>query len=119
VRAFSLVSAAGRLAIGAALLVAPEPSLRALGFSEVSPATRAVARVAGIRDFVLGGVTFGALADRKRLLGATVANATADAGDVAAFGLALREGERRAGLGGLATAASATAAGIWVAWRLS
>jgi hypothetical protein len=101
------------------LLIAPERALRLLGFSEVTPATKAIARVAGIRDFVLGGVTLGALEDRERLLGATIANATADAGDSAAFALAMRDGERRAGAGGLATAAAATVAGVWAAWRLS
>ncbi len=119
VRAFSLISAAGRMAIGLGLLAAPEPSLGALGFSEVSPATVAVARIAGVRDFVLGGVTLGALGDRERLRTATVANAAADAGDTAAFALALGAGERDAALRGLAAAIPATLAGIWVARRLS
>ena len=65
VRAFSLISAAGRMAIGLGLLVAPEPALRALGFSDPSAATKAVARIAGVRDFVLGGVTLAALDDRR------------------------------------------------------
>jgi hypothetical protein len=107
------------MAIGVGLLAAPELSLRALGFSDVSPATIAVARVAGIRDLVLGGVTLGALDDRRRLLSATVANATADAGDVAAFAFATRSGETTAGLRGVAAALPATLAGIWVASRLS
>ena len=100
------------------LLVAPEPALRALGFSDVSEATKAVARIAGIRDFVLGGVTLSALDDPERLMSATVANATADAGDAAAFALALRD-ERGAALRGIAAALPATLAGIWVARRLS
>ena len=119
IRALSLISAAGRMAIGIGLLALPEPSLRALGFSDVSPSTIAVARVAGIRDLVLGGVTLAALEDRERLRGATVANATADAGDTMAFALAARAGERAAGLRGVAAALPATLAGIWVARRLS
>jgi hypothetical protein len=107
------------MAIGLGLLVAPEPALRALGFSDVSTATKAVARIAGVRDFVLGGVTLSALDDRDRLLSATVANATADAGDTAAFALALGAGERDAGLRGIAAAIPATVVGIWVARRLS
>ena len=107
------------MAIGLGLLAAPELSLRALGFGEVTPAMKVVARIAGVRDFVLGGVTLGALADRERLLTATIANATADAGDAAAFALAVGDGERAAGLRGLAAALPATAAGIWVARRLS
>jgi hypothetical protein len=107
------------MAIGLGLFIAPEPSLRALGFSDLSPATKAVARVAGVRDFVLGGVTLAALDDGERLLGATVANAAADAGDAASFALALAQGERDAGLRGLAAALPAILAGIWVARRLS
>jgi hypothetical protein len=101
------------------MLAAPELSLRALGFSEVSPATKTVARIAGIRDLVLAGVTWGALGDRERLLRATVANATADAGDASAFVLAFGQGERDAGLRGLAAALPAAVAGIWVARQLS
>jgi hypothetical protein len=118
VRAFSLISAVGRLAFGVAMLVAPERALRVLGFSETSPATTTVTRLAGTRDFVLGGVTIGALGDRERLLSATVANATADAGDAAAFALALAAGQRSAALRGLAAALPATVLGIWVARRL-
>lgn len=119
VRGFSLISAAGRIGIGIGMLVAPEPALRALGFSEVNAATIAVARIAGIRDLVLGGLTFAALDDRDRLRTATIGNATADAGDSLAFAMAIRAEERTAGLRGVATALPATLAGIWVAWRLS
>jgi hypothetical protein len=119
VRAFSLISAAGRIGIGIGMVVAPEPALRALGFAEVNAATVAVARVAGIRDLVLGGVTLAALDDPERLRKATIGNATADAGDSLAVALAFRAEERTAGLRGLASALPATLAGIWVAWRLS
>jgi hypothetical protein len=119
VRAWSLISAAGRVAIGLGMLAAPEPALRALGFSEVSPATAAVGRIAGIRDLVLGAVTLAALDDPDRLRIATLGNAAADAGDTAAFAIALGAGERSAGARGLATALPATLVGIWAAWRLS
>jgi hypothetical protein len=119
VRAFSLISAVGRLAIGVGMIAAPEPAMRALGFSEVSPATAAVARIAGIRDLVLGGVTLAALDDPERLRTATIGNATADAGDSLAFAMAIRAEERTAGIRGVATALPATLAGLWVAWRLS
>jgi hypothetical protein len=119
VRGWSLVSGLGRVAFGLAMLGAPEPSLRVLGFSEVTPATVAVARIAGIRDLVLGGVTLGALQDRERLLSATLANATADAGDTVAFAIAVGAGERAAGLRGLAAALPAMLAGIWVTRRLT
>jgi hypothetical protein len=64
-------------------------------------------------------VARGALRDGERLLTATVANATADAGDAVAFAIALGTEERTAGMRGIAAALPATAAGIWVAWRLS
>lgn len=107
------------MAIGIGLLAAPELSLRVLGFSDVSPATVAVARVAGIRDLVLGGAMLGALEDADRLRAATVANATADAGDVAAFAFAARSGETAAGMRGMVAAIPAVLAGLWVARRLS
>jgi hypothetical protein len=118
VRAFTLISSAARAAIGLGLLAAPGPALRALGFSETSAATIAVGRIAGIRDLVLGLVTLAAVDDPARLRIATLANAAADAGDAAAFALALRTNERTAGVRGIAAALPAAAAGAWVAWRL-
>ena len=83
IRAFSLISSAGRIAIGVGMLTAPEPSLRALGFSDVGPATAALGRIAGIRDLVLGAATLAAFDDPARLRAASLANAVADAGDAA------------------------------------
>jgi hypothetical protein len=100
------------------MLAAPERTLRPLGFREVTPATVAVTRVAGVRDLVLGLVTVAALADRDRLRAATLANTVADAGDTLAFGLALRGEERDAGLRGVAAALPAAIAGVWARWRL-
>jgi hypothetical protein len=118
VRAWSLASGIGRVAIGVGMLATPHPALRALGFAEVSPATAAVGRLAGIRDLVLGAVTLIGLEDRGRLRAATLANAAADAGDTVAFALALGGGERTAGARGLAAALPATVVGLWTAWRL-
>jgi Domain of unknown function (DUF4267) len=119
VRGWTLASALGRIAIGIGMLAAPETALRALGFEEVSPATAAVGRIAGVRDLVLGGATLAALDDRDRLRAATVANAVADAGDTLAFGVALSSSERTAGARGVAVALPAAIAGIWTAWRLT
>jgi uncharacterized protein DUF4267 len=119
VRGWSLASAAGRITIGIGMLVAPGPALRALGFNEVSPATTAVGRIAGVRDLVLGVVTLAALEDRDRLRTATLANAVADAGDALAFGVALGTAERTAGARGIAAALPAAVAGAWTAWRLT
>jgi hypothetical protein len=118
VRAWSLASGIGRIAIGVGMVSVPEPALRALGFADVSPATAAVGRLAGIRDLVLGVVTLSALEDRARLRAASLANAAADAGDTLAFGLALSGGERAAAARGLAAALPAAVAGVWTAWKL-
>jgi hypothetical protein len=119
VRAWSVASGLGRIAIGIGMLAAPEPALRALGFKEVSPATAAVSRIAGIRDLVLGVVTLASLEDRDRLRAATVANAVADAGDTLAFGVVLDSEEHAAGTRGLVAALPAAIAGAWTAWRLT
>ena len=119
VRAWSLASGHGPVVIGLGLLAAPEMSARMLGFEEVNPATVAVSRVAGVRDFVLGIATLAALDDRDRLRAATLANAAADAGDTLAFGVALGTSERRAAVLGLTAALPAAFAGIWTSWRLS
>ena len=119
VRAWSLASGVGRIAIGFGLLAAPETALRALGFSEVGPANVALSRIAGVRDLVLGVVTLAALEDRDRLRSATLANAVADAGDTLAFGVALGTPERTAGARGIAAALPAAFAGGWTARRLS
>jgi hypothetical protein len=119
VRGWSLVSGVGRIVFGLAMLGAPERALGLLGFNEVTPATTAVSRIAGIRDLVLGAVTLAALDHPDRLRAATLANASADAGDTAAFAFALGTEERTAGVRGIAAALPATAAGIWVSWRLS
>ena len=119
VRVWSLASGLGRVVIGLGLLAAPEMSARMLGFEEVNPATVAVSRVAGVRDFVLGIATLAALDDRDRLRAATLANAAADAGDTLAFGVALGTSERRAAVLGLTAALPAAFAGIWTSWRLS
>jgi hypothetical protein len=119
VRAWSVASGLGRIALGVGMLVAPEPALRALGFSKVTEATVAISRVAGVRDLVLGVATLARLRDRGDLRAATLANAAADAGDTLAFGLALGTPERAAGARGIAAALPAAIAGVWAAWRLS
>jgi hypothetical protein len=119
IRAWSLASGLGRAAIGIGMLAAPHVSLRALGLTEVSPATVMVSRIAGIRDVVLGVSTLIALEDRDRLRAATLASAVADAGDTLAFGVALGTPERTAGARGIAAALPAAVAGAWTVWRLS
>ena len=119
VRAWSLLSGLGRVGFGVAMLLTPEPALRALGFDQVGSATITVTRLAGVRDLVLGLVTLAALQDRERLRAATIADAVADTGDALAFSLALGSAERSAGSRGLTAAVPAAIAGAWTAWRLS
>ena len=119
VRGWSVASGLGRVAIGLGLLAAPKRAARALGFEKVNPATVAVSRIAGVRDFVLGISTLAALEDRDRLRAATLANAAADAGDTFAFAAALGTSERQAAVLGLGAALPAAVAGLWAAWRLS
>jgi hypothetical protein len=120
VRAVALVSGLGRMAIGAALALAPERALGLLGFRDVSPTAVAASRLAGGRDLVLGAVMMAAIDDPDRLRRASLANAAVDAGDAATFAAALAHGDdvRTAALRGLAAAVPATIAGLWVAARL-
>lgn len=115
--------ALGRLAIGAGLMIAPEFTLKTLGFEKASPSTLAVARLAGGRDLVLGAAETAALVkgDRTALLASTLAVAAADAGDTAIFGAAWASGEKsvqEASMKGAVSAGLATASALWVAWRL-
>jgi hypothetical protein len=119
VRALSIGSALGRLAIGVGIFAAPRTALSALGFREVGETGLTLARLAGARDVVLAVVTLDALDDRNRLRAASVANAAADGADALNFALALRRTPRDPGARrGIAAALPATAAGLWVLWRL-
>ncbi|MGI9019280.1 MAG: hypothetical protein ACR2G3_01045 [Solirubrobacterales bacterium] len=107
--------AAGRIAIGAGLWAAPRLSLRALGFHEPTAETIAIARVAGVRDLVIGAWQLRSIGDDAELRRTSAAAAACDAGDTLAFGLLLADGNRRAGLLGLAAAAPATVANALLA----
>ena len=80
----------------------------------------AVARLAGVRDLILGAIAALAGSDRSRLREASLAGVAADAGDSLVFASALvTDGETvRAGRRGVAAAVPATVAGLWLAWRL-
>jgi hypothetical protein len=77
VRALSIGSAVGRLAIGMGLFAVPRRALSALGFGEVDEAGLTLARLAGARDVVLGIATLLALDNGDRLRAASLANAAA------------------------------------------
>jgi hypothetical protein len=117
-RALAIGLAAGRLAIGAGLWLAPGLSAKLLGFGEVDSRAVTLARLAATRDLILGGWQLSALEDPARLRSASAAAAIADAGDALTFALALRSGDpatRRAGLRGIAAAAPAAIAGAALA----
>jgi hypothetical protein len=118
VRLVAIGLAAGRLAIGAALWLAPNASGRALGFGRLDRRALALARLAATRDLVLGGWQLRSLGERAELRRASTAVAAADAADAVAFALLLRsDAERAAGLRGLAGALPASLAGAWLVWR--
>jgi hypothetical protein len=120
IRLISFGSAAGRLAIGLGLMIAPRRALTALGFSEAGEATIVIAQVAGVRDVVLAASTLISLDDSERLRAASLANAVADAGDALSFLLSLRRGgPRSACLRGMSAAVPASLSSLWVAWRLA
>jgi hypothetical protein len=110
--------AAGRLAIGGALWLAPAACARALGFGVLDRRELALARIAATRDVLLGLWQLRSLGEAAELRRASSAVAVADAGDAVAFGLMLRSrGERTAGLRGLAAAVPASLAGAWLVRR--
>jgi hypothetical protein len=112
-------SAAGRLAIGLGLMVAPRRALAALGFGDAEEAAIVIAQVAGVRDIVLAATTLISLDDEDRLRAASLANAVADAGDALSFLLSLRRGgPRSASIRGMSAAVPASISSLWVAWRL-
>lgn len=113
--------AAGRVAIGAAIWLAPRQALPVLGFGRAADDGEALtlARIAATRDVVLGAWQASSLGDRARLRRATLAVAACDAGDALAFAIAAQRGGRPAlAAKGLAGAVPATIAGAWLAARL-
>jgi hypothetical protein len=122
VLALSAAFAAGRAAIGVALLVAPHRALAGLGFGPAAAETITVARLAGGRDLALGVATAIALGDGERLRLANALGAAVDCGDAAIFASLLASGDgaqAAAGRRGLAAALAAAAGGMWAAARLS
>jgi hypothetical protein len=111
--------AAGRLAIGAGIWLAPERSWKALGLGGTEGRALVLGRLAASRDLVLGAWTLAALDHPERLSKVTAAVAAVDGADSLAFALALRDGPelRQAAVRGLAAAVPATLVGAWVASR--
>jgi hypothetical protein len=108
-----------RMTIGAGIWLAPRQAMAALGFDADNPQALALARLAGTRDVALGTLAVATAGDAERAPRVLALNAAVDAGDALAFAvpLARREGIDRAALGGVLTAAAATAIGLWLAAR--
>lgn len=116
-RAVVLAVAAGRLGIGAGILAARRPTLRALGFGETDAAGETLATLAGSRDVALGLLPFVLRGDRRALRAVAILAAAVDASDALAFAAAARKpGLRRAGISGVLSGCAAALAGLW-AWR--
>jgi peptide-methionine (R)-S-oxide reductase len=98
---------AGRVAIGAAAIVAPEPASRVLGLDTATARRAAVlARMAGARDMALGAGALAAAVSGRPLAGWLLAGAFADAADATVLGVALQRGDARGAIP-LATALGA------------
>lgn len=112
--------AAGRIAIGAGIWLAPSLTAKALGMKPWEGEALTVARLAGTRDLILGVWLGAELRDGGSPAAPAGALAVCDAGDTLAFALlAARGGENMgAGLRGVAAAGPATALGAWLARRL-
>jgi hypothetical protein len=119
-RLIAIGLAAGRIAIGAGIWLAPQRSWKALGLGDTEGRALVLGRLAASRDLVLGAWTLAVLDDPERLRRIVGAVAALDGADSVAFALALREGPelRQAAVRGLAAAVPATLAGAWVASRL-
>ena len=110
-RAVAGTIAAGRIAIGAAALLAPGPTSRLLGFpaSQDSPTARLMARLFGVRDVALGVLVLRARRDPDFARFLYRLNAIVDAGDAASMAVSViaRQGIDRAAFSGSIPALSA------------
>jgi hypothetical protein len=119
--ALALGLAVGRLALGAGIWVAPRPALRTLGFDPDEPQALTLGRLTGTRDLATGALAVAALRDARETRRVALLNAAIDAGDAAAFALALREHGPAAARGatvGVPAALAASLAGALLASRL-
>jgi hypothetical protein len=119
-RSVARITAAGRVAIGAALLLAPQAVTRAwTGPTGALPGARLLGRGLGVRDLALGLGVIGAL-DRgdPRTRDWVRASAVADVGDALATVLAYRHLPKRSRFGVLLLASGAALAGFVAADNL-
>lgn len=111
-RRFATVMGAGRIAFGAAMVVAPGPFLVAMRTpsEQISDSARLLTRMTGLRDVLLGVHVLRHRDDRDGLRRASLMNAAADAGDALSLAASTRwEGFFAAGASGVPVAGSASA----------
>jgi hypothetical protein len=112
--------AAGRAALGAAVLLAPEQvTQRWLGEHARHPAVRYLAHSLGARDLALGMLALATLRDGRFAAQAQLACATADAADALATIAAREELPAAGAIGTVAVAGGAAVAGVWLARELA
>jgi hypothetical protein len=119
-RSVARITAAGRVAIGAALLAAPRAVTRGwTGPDAAGPGGRLLGRALGIRDLTLGlGVINSLNRGDAHAADWIRASATADVGDAVATALAYRHLPRRKRFGVLVLAATAAVVGFVAADNL-
>jgi hypothetical protein len=119
-RAIATLLAAGRVAIGAGIWMAPGLAAKALGMKPFDGEALALARLAATRDVILGVWLGAELRDGGSPLAPAVALTACDAGDALAFALLAARGgdDLQAGVRGLAAAGPATAIGAWLTARV-
>ena len=119
-RALGGLLAAGRIAIGAGIWLAPGLAARGLGMRTLEGEMLALARLAATRDLILGAWLAAELRRGGRPLPPATALTACDAGDALTFALLAARGEAglKPGVRGFAAAGPATAAGAWLASRL-
>jgi hypothetical protein len=112
--------AAGRVALGAAVLAAPEQvGRRWLGEHAKNPIVQDLARSLGIRDMALGALTLVTLDDSEIGSRVQAACAAADSVDAVATIIARDELPQAGVIGTVAVAGAAAVAGFYFAHKLS
>lgn len=116
-RAYSLSLATGRVVIGAAPIVAYEPSMKLLGFPEEhdNPSARLMARLFGVRDIGLGVLVASSQRDRRALRRAFALNIAMDLGDAAMIAAPLIADQGIDRAAGTSLAFALTGAALWTA----
>ena len=108
----AIVMGAGRMAFGAAMVVAPRSFLAAMRTprEQISDSARLLTRMTGLRDVLLGFHLLRELDDREALRSACLLAAAADAGDCASLAASARwPGFFEAGASGVPVAGAASA----------